>query len=248
MINDMLVILGKELKEFIFQRGDNRRSGILSLLVVLGLMGIYMPVLSKTEWLTNPLIPLAWSWMPIFLTISMVTDSFAGERERHTLETLLASRLSDQAILFGKIFAAVMYAWGLSLTSLLLGAVTVNVLNWSGKIQFYALLPFVGSMVMMFLAALLMSSVGVLVSLRSSTVRVAYQKMSLTIMGLWIVPMIVLQLLPEDTTARAARSLSGIQVNIPLLVTGAGLLLVAINIIMLAIARARFQRSRLILD
>ena len=37
----------------------------------------------------------------------MIADGIPGERERHTLETLLASRLSDRSILLGKVMAAV---------------------------------------------------------------------------------------------------------------------------------------------
>ena len=55
-----------------------------------------------------------------------VADSFAGERERHTLETLLASRLPDRAILFGKVLAAVGYGWVLVMLMLVLSLVTVN--------------------------------------------------------------------------------------------------------------------------
>ena len=40
-----------------------------------------------------------------------VPDPLPRERERHTLETLLASRLSDRAILLGKIGAAVGFEW-----------------------------------------------------------------------------------------------------------------------------------------
>jgi ABC-2 type transport system permease protein len=52
--------------------------------------------------------------------------SVAGERERRTLETLLASRLDERAILFGKLLAARAYGWGLTLLSLLLGAASVS--------------------------------------------------------------------------------------------------------------------------
>ena len=49
---------------------------------------------------------------------SLVADSFAGERERHTLETLLASRLPDRAILAGKLLVPVAVAWGAALLAL----------------------------------------------------------------------------------------------------------------------------------
>jgi ABC-type Na+ efflux pump permease subunit len=41
----------------------------------------------------------------------MITDSIAGERERQTLETLLASRLPDRAILLGKVAAITLLGW-----------------------------------------------------------------------------------------------------------------------------------------
>ena len=65
---------------------------------------------------------------------AVIADSFAGERERHTLETLLASRLSDHSILFGKIAASMAYGWLISLSCILAGAITVNIVNWHGQI------------------------------------------------------------------------------------------------------------------
>jgi len=68
-----------------------------------------------------------WAWVPLFLVMGVIAYSFAGDRERHTLETLLASRLSNRAILLGKIAAAVGYALRVTLLSLAAGLVTVNV-------------------------------------------------------------------------------------------------------------------------
>ncbi len=78
-----------------------------------------------------------WLWFSVFMVLSMVTDAFAGERGRHTLETLLANRLSDQAILLGRRAASVIYGWGMSIASILLGAVTVNIAFREGGFAFY---------------------------------------------------------------------------------------------------------------
>ena len=64
----------------------------------------------------------------------MIADSFAGERERHTLETLLASRLSDRAILFGKIAACIAYGWLMAMLCVLVGTITENVSHWEGQV------------------------------------------------------------------------------------------------------------------
>ena len=112
MLLDMWTIIRKDIKEVFSARGTGRRGGWMSILIFVGLLGILMPLQTGQQWLTNPVLPILWSWIPVFLVVSVVTDSFAGERERNTLETLLASRLSDRAILFGKIGAAVLYGWG----------------------------------------------------------------------------------------------------------------------------------------
>ena len=68
----------------------------------------------------------------------MIPESFAGERERHTLGTLLASRLPDHAILLGKVAVAVGYAWVMTLMLLLVSLVVVNVTPWDGQVLLYA--------------------------------------------------------------------------------------------------------------
>lgn len=61
--------------------------------------------------------------LPLALSGVMIIDSFAGERERQTLETLLASRLPDQAILLGKVIAVTLAGLALLLVGLLPGTI-----------------------------------------------------------------------------------------------------------------------------
>jgi ABC-2 type transport system permease protein len=110
MINDITTIIWKEIKEIFLQR-PNFRGGWAGLLVLLAVFGIFIPLQSGPAWVSSPANLAIWSWVPYLLVSGVVADSFAGERERHTLETLLASRLSDRAILFGKIGAALVYGW-----------------------------------------------------------------------------------------------------------------------------------------
>jgi ABC-2 type transport system permease protein len=58
---------------------------------------------------------------PLALAGIMITDVLAGERERHTLETLLASRLPDRAIMLGKVIAVTVAGWVLLLLAMLPG-------------------------------------------------------------------------------------------------------------------------------
>ena len=69
------------------------RSGILPMVIVpLGLLGVMLPWQMGRAWIESPLSLAVWAWMPLMLMAGLIADSFAGERERHTLETLLASR------------------------------------------------------------------------------------------------------------------------------------------------------------
>ena len=245
MFNDILTIIQKDLKEVLSTRGS-RKSSLIYLGIVVGLIGVFMPLQSGRLWLSEPIVPLVWSWFPVFLIISMVTDSIAGERERNTLETLLASRLSDRAILFGKIAGAVIYGWTISVIGNLLAVVTVNVSDPSGGFQFYTLSLFLILMLLPLVLGILMSSLGVLVSLNAPTARSAYQKLSLVMLAFWFIPMFTMNLAPESFKLQINQFLSTINM-IQLAAIGIGLIL-AVNIVLIWLAMQRFQRTRLILD
>jgi ABC-2 type transport system permease protein len=149
MIADISAILWKEAKEIILQR-PNFRGGWLGLLVLIGMFGIFLPLQSGPEWLTSPVNLAIWAWVPYLLVSGVVADSIAGERERHTLETLLASRLSDTAILFGKIAAAVLYGWGLTLISALVSMIVINLVHGHGRLLLFSLPIGVGVFVLSF--------------------------------------------------------------------------------------------------
>ncbi len=76
---------------------------LLSLLA----LAIYLPLQARDAWVNGPIPLVPATLMPVMLVGLTIADSFAGERERQTLPTLLASRLSDRAILIGKIVPSV---------------------------------------------------------------------------------------------------------------------------------------------
>jgi ABC-2 type transport system permease protein len=120
-----------------------------------------------------------------------IPESFAGERERHTLNTLLASRLSDRAILFGKMGISIVFAWGVTLAVLLLSLVTVNVAHWDGELLLYTPTVVIADLVLSFLMATLFASAGVLISMRSETAQQAAQ----ILMAIFLVPIMLLQVI-----------------------------------------------------
>jgi ABC-2 type transport system permease protein len=245
MIGDISTIIWKEWKEVLLQRGSTR-GGIFGILIILGLLGVFMPLQSGPEWLNNPLLVLIWSWLPIFLAINIVADAFAGERERHTLETLLASRLSDRAILLGKIGAAVMYAWGIAVSGMLLGAITINIANPQNGLLFYQGYTFPAGVVLSLLASTLVASLGLMVSLSAPTARAAYQRLSIIIIAIWLLPTVVLQFLPDALAAEIFGVLGTVNLG-AVLGWGAAILLAA-DIVLIAVAMSRFRRARLILE
>src|SRR5258705_13563545 len=95
--------------------------------------------------------------LPFMILQSIIVDSFAGERERHTLETLLASRLSDRAILLGKFGAAVPYGLAVGLIGAMVQAVVANLSSKNAStgsgLAFYP----VGSVVAIVVLGLLVS-------------------------------------------------------------------------------------------
>jgi ABC-2 type transport system permease protein len=176
---------------------------------------------------------------------NVVSDTIAGERERHTLETLLASRLSDTAILLGKIISSVLYGWGIAIIGIIAGLITVNVTAGKGKLLMFTPDFAIGLLILTFLSATLASGLGVFVSLRASTVRQAQQTMS--VVGLLpLLLVLILPILPESVKAAVTHWLATSDPNVIGLVIIGFLLLV--DIVLIALALLRFQRSKLILD
>jgi ABC-2 type transport system permease protein len=245
VISDIFTIMWKEWKEFLLQRGSLRGTLASQGLMVI-VFGVVLPMQSGRAWIESPVSLAAWAWMPLFLVSGMIADSFAGERERHTLETLLASRLSDRAILLGKIAAGVGYALAMTLVLLVVGLVVVNVSDWSGQLAIYPATTLVGFMIFSTLGAGLVAGIGVIISLRAATVRQAAQALSMGILLIVWIPILGMQLLPQDIQRRALDLLGRMddRLAVPLLL----LALIALDAIILSVAHARFQRARLILD
>jgi ABC-2 type transport system permease protein len=209
------------------------------------MLGIFLPAQAGKFFIDSGMVLFLVVWGPFVLTIGFSADAFAGERERHTLESLLATRLSDRAILFGKIATIVSYAWGMTLVILLLGLVTANVGYGHGKLLMYPLDVAIGAPLLGLMASLLLSGLGVIASLRASTVRQAAQTMSLLFLVVIFIPMLGM-ILPKAWTVWLYQWLGRVGMS-GILATLLGVLLV-LNAIVLSIAVAKFKRSRLILD
>jgi ABC-2 type transport system permease protein len=196
-------------------------------------------------WVESPMIPLMWSWVPMFMVVQVVTDAFAGERERHTLETLLASRLPDGAILLGKLLAAAVYGGVFILAFFVLGTITVNVAFGQGTLLIYPPDVLAGLLLVMGLGVGLVCGAGVLVSMRAAGLRQAQQVLMIAICAVTIPLGLISLLLPENLRNAFFEALLHAR-GVDLMVGVSGVLLV-LDVLLLLGARARFRRARLIL-
>jgi ABC-2 type transport system permease protein len=237
-MNDIWTMIWKESKDSLFH--DGRAAWIRPLLLI-GILGIFLPLQFKLNWLTfPPTVMLVVVYVP-FICISMyVGDAIAGERERHTLETLLASRISDRAILLGKIIVTVSYAWAVDLLGLLLGLISANLLSGQGTWEFYASANLLlEALALSLLTSLLAASGGVLVSLRATTVRQAQQTLILSMLVLIGGGFLIFKVVP-------AQVISSLSYSQFLLIVIA--VLAVLDVILLGASLVSFQRSRLILS
>ena len=252
MIADILTVMWKERKGLLRHQGSLRTT-VFTLFTPVVMLGIFLPWQEGREWVSSPLPLMVSGLIPALLVGMRIPDSFAGERERHTLATLLASRLPDRAILLGKVAMAVCWGWGVTLAVLLLGLVTVNVAHWEGRVLLYSLTIGLAGVGLGLLAALFVAGLGVLISLRSATVQGAAQTLIFAVLaGPMVLSMILgsFILAGPDGRERLGKLLVKLVVTLGstqsmIIITA---VLVLIDLGLLAAAMARFRRARLILD
>ncbi len=250
MIIDILTMIWKEYREVMRQSGS-KRSTALRFLIVMVTMSVILPWQAGIAWVTTPVSLGFWILIPVILVTTMVADSFAGERERHTLETLLASRLSDGVILFGKIGAIVSYTWVVTQIIMHIALVPINIRFWEGRIIFYRADAMLIGLGLSLLSASLVSTVGVLISLRASSVKQAAQTLGLAVFILAWGPILALQVLPDEWKTRLGQALKVYMVpgaDLTQAIFTIAAALVVVNAGFLIAAMIRFQRARLILD
>jgi ABC-2 type transport system permease protein len=244
MIADLTTILWKELREMA-QIGDPRGRGKFGMLLIVVVMGVFLPLQFGADMIRSAPALLIWGWVPILMVSSVIADSFAGERERHTLEALLATRLSDRAILFGKLAAGVIYGCGLTWSLVLCSVITINVANWGEGLLLYTPGMAAGIVAFSILTSALAACAGVLVSLRAESVRQAQQVLSMATILIFL-PVFAFQILPEAWQMGLIRFFSE---NNPYVIGGVIIVFLSLlNSFLLWIATKRFKRAELILN
>lgn len=236
-MSDIWTMLWKEAKDSPLQGGPR---ALIAPLIFIAIAGIFLPEQLGQNWLALSTATMLLLLLPFMFVSSYVGDTIAGERERHTLETLPASRISDRAILLGKLIAIVGYAWGMVLGSLLFGVVSANLAQRSGRWIFYA--PFgllLEALALSVLTSVLAASEGVLISLRAATARQVQQTMGVSTLVLVVVVLQAARAVPSQVLLSSASNTPQFWF-IPLAACA------ALDALALVGAFVRFQRARLI--
>lgn len=240
--HEVCTVIWKEWREHILHRGSIRNFGLLSTIILILSFGFLLPFQFGREWITSPQLLIYWAWVPLFLVINTIADSIAGERERRTLETLLSTCISVRAILFGKIGAAILYAFGSLLLILAFGVFTINLLFVRGEILLYPLSTTLIILLFSLSANTLVATTGVLVSLRAKTIRQAQQGLSIAVMLFLFTPLFGYQYLPLSIRERIFIWMSRMGWSEILLLFTLSLL---VNIGILAFTDSQFRRGKI---
>lgn len=242
MIQDVRTVLWKEARSLFRQPGSKVRT-VLTVVVPVGFFGVVAPLqegagyaAGAMPWFVAVILPL--------LSVSLVApDSFAGERERGTLRTLLSSRLPDGAILYGKLLFSIFVAMVMFLATLSVALITVN-LATSGQgpilIGLGRLAAMLGTALLL---ACLASALAVLVSLRAATVQQAQQTL---VAVLFLVPTVlgpVAFLLADSGSDVVEKPFSALASDVGR--AALVVLLAVVTGVLLRLAHVRFQRHRL---
>lgn len=240
MITDILSIIWKEWKEIVAQY-RKIDINLLGRILALGIASVLPVIQGGDMWMSAPIVLMLSIWFPLLTVSDIVADTFAGERERHTLRTLLASRLSDSSILIGKIASSSIYGFINVIFMLCVGLISANLISMETGFAFYSPEILIGSLIIGLLISIATACTGVLISIKSPTVKQAQQTLGsafiFVILGLFIVARSV----PIDWWRVSSDAF------ISSLILYTSLILMLIDTGLFIIARNLFKRRRLML-
>lgn len=247
MRDDIRTIMWKESKTLLRPRGSRLR-GVMLLATPAFLM-ILLPIQIGEDFLRLPFVLLLTIVISMLVVGTTIPESFAGERERHTLSTLLASRLSDRAILHGKLLLPVLFAWAVLAFGHLTALVVFNIAYWDGSFRVHPSTIGLAILGLGLLMPVIGAGLGVVISLRASSVQQAEQ----LLMMLLLVPIFVVQIIGAVVFAsgreRARDFIDYLEdVNWEVVLAVVLIVLAATAGAVVTLAERRFHRSRLILS
>jgi ABC-2 type transport system permease protein len=241
-MSDVQAVIWKEWREILRMSG-NKRGAIARHIFSVGIIGVIWPWQFGLAFVRDGLGVVLAAITAMIYVAGSSPDSIAGERERHTLETLLASRLPDRAILLGKMITMIQFGCATALVMLIIGLMTVNVFHGEGELLFMTPTQLLTAATFTPLAAGLTAAIGVHVSLRAKTVKQAQQTLSTAMLVVLFVPVIAMSAIPHEWRARFMTQLHSQRA---LVIGGMAVAMLIVQIILFWLAMLRFRRDRLV--
>ena len=243
-MQDFYTVVWKEWREALqvgFRSG--RISGPSVYLLTMVVAGLAMSVPTGADF------PHSWRAVYVamvtsaFSVAAIISESIAGERERHTLETLLASRLSDRSIVLGKLAAAV--AHGAMNTGVILATgVIATVARFGVDSLSGGISPVLVGALLGPLAGLLIGAAGIFISMRAPTVKSSQQALMVLLMLMALGPLFGARFVDAETMEAVVRRVAGLD-PIEAALYGA-LLLAVLDAALVLAALRRFRRPKLL--
>jgi ABC-2 type transport system permease protein len=171
-MKDAFTVFRKEVMEIMADRHSFRGTFLQAGITVL-LTGIIVPALDTSLWDKVVTAMMLWVVFPSTLAATIAADAFCGESERRTLETLLATPLSDRAIFVGKTAAAVLFVVLISAASLVAAVTTAGIRGFLPAHLPMLLVP--GVLGGAFAGGVLVGALAIAVSVRVRVARSAQQ-------------------------------------------------------------------------
>ncbi|MEA3190897.1 MAG: type transport system permease protein [Thermoplasmata archaeon] len=253
-MSDVGTVVWKEWREHFLRRGRPSRT-VVAALVMVALFGLIAPIAVIV--ITSRFLPIgavvsalataglfAAAFQGLVVTSSLIIDAFAGERERHTLETLLAGPLPDRAILVGKILAIQLFVAASAFLEVLVQQ-TVGLVLLGLPAFGYAPILLAGP-ILAVLVGLLVGGAGAIVGMRVATVKNGQQIMAYLLIPFYLLPSFGGMLLTQTPAGRAIVRYQDAVGPVLFLLTIMAVLAAADALLLLA-ARRAFRRDRLLL-
>ncbi len=230
-------------ERMVLQRAYRKFSSYLSTLMYIVFFGVFPAWFLAGNFVSSPLVLFYISLAPLVTGAGMATLAFAGERENHTLETLLAAPLSEKSILMGKIAAHSLYAWMYVPLCLAAGWLTASLL--AGNWLTYDPGLLISGLWIGLLVACFSTSLGALASLRAGTIKEAGRKLQ-GIYLLFVLPYMVINFLSDSARGELIFRLNQFGTGWVVLIVS--VVLLALNGAFLRRSLQQFNRLQMILD
>jgi ABC-type Na+ efflux pump permease subunit len=251
MRDDITTVAWKELTEVRAGSGDRGRRSSAGIVLVTLFVAVVIPFSAGNAQFGGMAVMSIGLLVAAMWVLTSVPDSFAGERDHRTLETLLATRLPAEAILAGKLLASVVVATALGTVAIVLSVaasdVGTAVHGDPGDPLSVPWLHMVLGVVLAVLVAFALSNVGILVALRASSAMVAVRELGLGLAGIAIAVTLGVQALPNGASSDLADVAADVGSLSPwVLAVGTAVIFVVLNAALFAATRARFTRPKLV--